>query len=136
MYRNLLNLRVKLLRYSGVSVVAVMVTQGVLWLGLAVPRWPALMANFIAVTIGAVPAYLMNRSWVWGRTNSHSVREEILPFWIYSLVGLAVSTACVALADAWFTSTGLLMLANLLAFGTLWLGKFFVLETILFNQRD
>tara|TARA_B100001758_G_C18411928_1_gene616421 strand:+ start:2436 stop:2846 length:411 start_codon:yes stop_codon:yes gene_type:complete len=136
MYRNLLNLRVKLLRYSGVSVVAVMVTQGVLWLGLAVLRWPALMANFVAVTIGAVPAYLMNRSWVWGRTNSHSVREEILPFWIYSLVGLAVSTACVALADAWFTSTGLLMLANLLAFGTLWLGKFFVLETILFNQRD
>lgn len=136
MYRNLLNLRVKLLRYSGVSVVAVMVTQGVLWLGLAVLRWPALMANFIAVTIGAVPAYLMNRSWVWGRTNSHSVREEILPFWIYSLVGLAVSTACVALVDAWFTSTGLLMLANLLAFGTLWLGKFFVLETILFNQRD
>ena len=136
MHRNLLNLRVKLLRYSGVSVVAVMVTQGVLWLGLAVLRWPALMANFIAVTIGAVPAYLMNRSWVWGRTNSHSVREEILPFWIYSLVGLAVSTACVALADAWFTSTGLLMLANLLAFGTLWLGKFFVLETILFNQRD
>ena len=63
MYRNLLNLRVKLLRYSGVSVVAVMVTQGVLWLGLAVLRWPALMANFIAVTIGAVPAYLMNRSW-------------------------------------------------------------------------
>ncbi|HAE55191.1 MAG TPA: hypothetical protein DCG25_09485 [Acidimicrobiaceae bacterium] len=136
MYRNLLNLRVKLLRYSGVSVVAVMVTQGVLWLGLVVLRWPALMANFIAVTIGAVPAYLMNRSWVWGRTNSHSVREEILPFWIYSLVGLAVSTAYVALADAWFTSTGLLMLANLLAFGTLWLGKFFVLETILFNQRD
>ena len=136
MYRNLLNLRVKLLRYSGVSVVAVTVTQGVLWLGLAVLRWPALMANFVAVTIGAVPAYLMNRSWVWGRTNSHSVREEILPFWIYSLVGLAVSTACVALADAWFTSTGLLMLANLLAFGTLWLGKFFVLETILFNQRD
>ena len=30
----------------------------------------------------------------------------------------------------------LLILANLLAFGTLWLGKFFVLETILFNQRD
>jgi len=36
----------------------------------------------------------------------------------------------------WFASTAILMLANLLAFGTLWLGKFFVLETILFNQRD
>ena len=136
MSRNLLNLRVKLLRYSGVSVVAVAVTQVVLWFGLAVLSWPALAANVVAVTLGAVPAYLMNRTWVWGRRDSHSVREEILPFWIYRLVGLAVSTACVALADVWFASTAILMLANLLAFGTLWLGKFFVLETILFNQRD
>tara|TARA_Y100001970_G_scaffold281736_1_gene393128 strand:- start:3600 stop:4010 length:411 start_codon:yes stop_codon:yes gene_type:complete len=136
MSSKLLNLRVKLLRYSGVSVVAVVVTQGALWFGLVVLRWPALAANVVAVTIGAVPAYLMNRSWVWERRHSHSVREEILPFWLYSLVGLAVSTVCVTLADLWFASTAILMLANLLAFGTLWLGKFFVLETILFNQRD
>ena len=127
------DLRVKLLRYSGVSVIAVLVTQSCLWLGLAVIKWPALAANIFAVTIGAVPAYLMNRSWVWGRRDSHSVREEILPFWLYSLLGLVMSTTLVALADIWFTSTAVLMLANLLAFGALWLGKFFVLEKVLFK---
>ena len=127
------DLRVKLLRYSGVSVIAVLVTQSCLWLGLAVIKWPALAANIFAVTIGAVPAYLMNRSWVWGRRDSHSVREEILPFWLYSLLGLVMSTTLVALADIWFTSTAVLMLANLLAFGGLWVGKFFVLEKVLFK---
>ena len=127
------DLRVKLLRYSGVSVIAVLVTQSCLWLGLAVIKRPALAANIFAVTHGAVPAYLMNRSWVWGRRDSHSVREEILPFWLYSLLGLVMSTTLVALADIWFTSTAVLMLANLLAFGGLWVGKFFVLEKVLFK---
>ena len=136
MHSNLSNLRTKLLRYSGVSIVAVVVTQGVLGFGLVVFKWPPLVANIVAVTIGAVPAYLMNRSWVWGRRDSHSVREEILPFWFYSLIGLAISTICVALADVWFASPAVLMLANLLAFGSIWLGKFFVLETILFNRQD
>ena len=133
MFDTFSDLRVKLLRYSGVSVIAVLVTQSCLWLGLAVIKWPALAANIFAVTIGAVPAYLMNRSWVWGRRDSHSVREEILPFWLYSLLGLVMSTTLVALADIWFTSTAVLMLANLLAFGALWLGKFFVLEKVLFK---
>ncbi|MED5361742.1 MAG: GtrA family protein [Actinomycetota bacterium] len=115
------------------SVIAVLVTQSCLWLGLAVIKWPALAANIFAVTIGAVPAYLMNRSWVWGRRDSHSVREEILPFWLYNLLGLVMSTTLVALADIWFTSTAVLMLANLLAFGGLWVGKFFVLEKVLFK---
>ena len=133
MFDTFSDLRVKLLRYSGVSVIAVLVTQSCLWLGLAVIKWPALAANIFAVTIGAVPAYLMNRSWVWGRRDSHSVREEILPFWLYSLLGLVMSTTLVALADIWFTSTAVLMLANLLAFGGLWVGKFFVLEKVLFK---
>ena len=133
MFNTFSDLRVKLLRYSGVSVIAVLVTQSCLWLGLAVIKWPALAANIFAVTIGAVPAYLMNRSWVWGRRDSHSVREEILPFWLYSLLGLVMSTTLVALADIWFTSTAVLMLANLLAFGGLWVGKFFVLEKVLFK---
>tara|TARA_Y100000588_G_C13570926_1_gene634570 strand:+ start:107 stop:241 length:135 start_codon:yes stop_codon:yes gene_type:complete len=44
-----------------------------------------------------------------------------------------MSTTLVALADIWFTSTAVLMLANLLAFGGLWVGKFFVLEKVLFK---
>ena len=127
-------LRVKLLRYSGVSTVAVVITQTCLWFGLVVTKWPAVVANVVAVSLGAIPAYLLNRSWVWGRKDSHSVRDEILPFWLYNLAGLAISSTLVTLADLWWASTALVMSANLVAFGVLWLGKFFILEKVLFKR--
>lgn len=134
MSNQLWTLRVKLLRYSGVSAVAVVVTQTCLWFGLVVIKWPAVVANVVAVSLGAIPAYLLNRSWVWGRKDSHSVRDEILPFWLYNLAGLAVSSTLVALADLWWASTALVMSANLAAFAVLWLGKFFILEKVLFKR--
>ncbi|MDP6902491.1 MAG: GtrA family protein [Acidimicrobiales bacterium] len=134
MSNQLWTLRVKLLRYSGVSAVAVVVTQTCLWFGLVVTKWPAVVANVVAVSLGAIPAYLLNRSWVWGRKDSHSVRDEILPFWLYNLAGLAVSSTLVALADLWWASTALVMSANLAAFAILWLGKFFILEKVLFKR--
>jgi putative flippase GtrA len=134
MSNQLWTLRAKLFRYSGVSVVAVIVTQTFLWFGLVVVVWPALVANVVAVTVGAVPAYLLNRSWVWGRKDSHSVRNEILPFWLYSVVGLGLSSSLVALADLWWDSTALVMASNLVGFGVLWLGKFFILEKFLFKR--
>ena len=67
MPNQLWTLRVKLLRYSGVSAVAVVITQTCLWFGLVVTKWPAVVANVVAVSLGAIPAYLLNRSWVWGR---------------------------------------------------------------------
>ena len=134
MPNQLWTLRVKLLRYSGVSAVAVVITQTCLWFGLVVTKWPAVVANVVAVSLGAIPAYLLNRSWVWGRKDSHSVRDEILPFWLYNLAGLAISSTLVTLADLWWASTALVMSANLVAFGVLWLGKFFILEKVLFKR--
>ncbi len=134
MSNKLWTLRVKLLRYSGVSAVAVVVTQVCLWFGIVVANWPALAAIVVAVTLGAIPAYSLNRSWVWGRKDSHSVRDEILPFWLYNLAGLAISSTLVTLADLWWASTTLVMSANLVAFAVLWLGKFFVLEMVLFKR--
>ena len=128
------DLRVKLLRYSGVSIVAIAVTQSSLWIGLVVIHWPAVGANIVAVSIGALPAYLLNRSWVWRRTERHSVRDEILPFWAYSLAGLALSSVLVGIADQWSSSTPIVMLANLTTYGLLWVGKFFLLEKILFRR--
>ena len=134
MPNQLWTLRVKLLRYSGVSTVAVVITQTCLWFGLVVTKWPAVVANVVAVSLGAIPAYLLNRSWVWGRKDSHSVRDEILPFWLYNLAGLAISSTLVTLADLWWASTALVMSANLVAFAVLWLGKFFILEKVLFKR--
>ncbi|KIE51878.1 MAG: hypothetical protein MB55_09235 [marine actinobacterium MedAcidi-G3] len=116
------------------SALAVIITQTCLWFGLVIVGWPALVANVFSVTVGAVPAYLLNRSWVWGRNDSHSVRDEILPFWLYSVVGLALSSAFVTFADLWWDSTVMVMAGNLTGFGILWVGKFFMLEKFLFKR--
>ena len=134
MSTRLWDLRVKLVRYSGVSIVAIALTQASLWVGLVLIDWPAIGANMFAVSIAAIPAYLLNRSWVWNRNDRHSIRAEILPFWVYSLAGLAVSSVLVGVADRWWSSTPIVMLANLSAYALLWLGKFFLLEKILFKR--
>ena len=126
-------LRVKLLRFAGVSVVALVVTQGTLFLLNGVFGWPGVAANLVAVCVAAVPAYLLNRAWVWEKNGRHSVRGEIVPFWTYNLLGLLFSTMLVALADAWFGTTWSVQLANLVGFGVLWVGKFLFLEKVLFG---
>ncbi|MEM8904010.1 MAG: class I SAM-dependent methyltransferase [Actinomycetota bacterium] len=91
--------QLRLLRYAGVSAVTVVFTQAVLFSAYGVGITGAL-ANVIAVTLGAVPNYLLNRAWVWERSGSHDVWREIVPFWTYALLGLVVSTIVVAWADA------------------------------------
>lgn len=123
----------KLLRFTGVSVVSLVVTQGTLFLCSAVFDWPGVPSNITAVCVAALPAYLLNRAWVWGKTSTHSVRGEIVPFWTYSLLGLAFSTILVGFADQIWGTTLSVMAANLVGFGILWVGKFVLLEKVLFG---
>ncbi|WP_420445996.1 GtrA family protein [Candidatus Poriferisodalis sp.] len=124
----------RLVGYGTVSVGTVVVTQGVLVVGYAVLGWPAVVANVVAVCVAAGPAYYANRRWVWARTDRHSVTREILPFWSYSLAGLGVSSLFVALAEGWWPSTVAVSAANLVGFGALWVGKFLLLDRVLFAR--
>lgn len=133
MLSRLWNHRVKLLRFAGVSVVALVVTQSTLLLCKGILDWPGVTSNIVAVCLAAVPAYLLNRRWVWRKNGRHSVRGEIVPFWTYNLVGLVFSTALVALADSWWGTTWSVLAANLVGFGALWIGKFLFLEKVLFG---
>ena len=126
--------RTKLLRYAGVSGVSLLVTQSVLFIGKDVLDWPGALANVTAVCVAALPAYVLNRAWVWGKHGAHSWRAEVVPFWSYNLVGLAFSTLLVAVADGIWGSTGAVMISNLVAFGVLWAGKFLFLEKVLFGS--
>ena len=129
------DLRIKLLRFAGVSVVSLVVTQSTLFVGKAVLGWPAVVANVVAVCVAALPAYLLNRAWVWDLTDRHSVRSEIVPFWTYNLLGLAFSTLLVGIADARWGTTLSVQMANITAFGVLWVGKFLLLEKVLFARH-
>jgi putative flippase GtrA len=123
----------KALRYSMVSVVAVASSQLILVICSSFLGWSFVASNVTAVGVSSVPSYLLNRAWVWGRSGSHDFLREVVPFWVFAFVGLGFSTLLVHLAESYSDSTIVLMLANLTAFGILWIGKYLVLDQLLFN---
>jgi putative flippase GtrA len=123
----------KAAKYSMVSVVAVACSQTILIVCSSLLDWGFVASNVTAVTVSSVPSYLLNRAWVWRRTGSHDVLREVVPFWVFAFIGLGFSTLLVHLADDHSDSTFMLMLANLTAFGILWVAKYLVLDQVLFN---
>lgn len=120
-------------RYAMVSVVAVAVSQAVLLTTSGVLGWRPVAANVTAVSIGAIPSYLLNRAWVWGKRGPSHLWREVVPFWALALLGLAFSTLLVAVASSWNDATWVVSGANLTAFGLLWVAKYLLLDAILFK---
>ena len=127
------NVGPKAIKYSMVSVVAVIVTQAVIFACVEGFELAWVLSNFIAVTIGCIPSYTLNRAWVWGKRGRNHLWREVVPFWALALLGLIFSTVLVALADRWTDAPIAVNLANLTAFGILWVAKFWVLDAILFK---
>ena len=132
------------LRYGTTSLVATATSMTVLGVLVSATTIPAGVANVIATAVGAVPSFELNRRWVWGRTGPRSVRAEVVPFWLLSLAGLALSTLTVSATAAWAGSAGLdgaartvaIEVANLAAWGSLWIAQFIVLDRILFRRPE
>jgi putative flippase GtrA len=131
----------RLVRYGAVSAVATVTSLTVLTALVATRTTAPAIANVIATGVGTVPSFELNRRWVWGRRGRRSVRGEIAPFVALSFTGLALSTAAVALAAAWADGAGLgaaartvaVNLANLAAFGALWVLQYVLLDRVLFG---
>jgi len=129
-------------RYMAVSVVNVIVGQGLLLLFHAVLHWNQVVANAVSVCISAVPAYYLSRAWVWGRSGKSHFKTEVLPFWIFVAVGLVFSTAMVALVShltgaASTPPSQLTLMEKLLpnlvnagSFFILWVLRFFLLDKL------
>lgn len=130
------------LKYSAVSVVNVVVGQTLLFAFVAWGHLGATTANVLAVSISAIPAYYMNRAWVWGRRGKSDWKREVLPFWGFALLGLIVSTLVVTIVssmvgvekgvDDWRQYVP--NIANITAFGILWVAKFFILDAMIFGR--
>lgn len=124
----------KLLRYSAASLVGVVVGQSCLYLFYEVLDMAAVLANFLAVAISSVPAYLINRYWVWQKRDRNDLRREVLPFWGMAFAGLVLSSIFVALVDDRTDWAPAIQAANLAGFGVLWVAKFLVLDKVLFAE--
>lgn len=125
----------KVLRYSAVSFIAVPVTQIILLVFQYGFGWNGLEANTMAVAVTVVPVYVLNRYWVWGKRDKNNFVTEILPFWGMTLLGLLVSTLCVAYADSHFESPLMVNVANAFGFGLVWILKFAVLDRMMFGKE-
>ena len=123
-------------KYSAVSVIGVIMGQSLLALFSGILDWDAVLSNILAVSITAIPAFLLNKRWVWSSDGKISFRREILPFWTFTGMGLALSTGLVALADSVSDSHLLVMAANLGGFGVLWVAKFLFLDQVMFGHSE
>jgi putative flippase GtrA len=129
----------KKVRYALVSVVAVPIgTAAVAVFNVAglTAGWSAVFGN----SVGAVPSYLLNRYWVWGKTGTNRLFSEILPFWIITLVGIAFSLLIAHEAGRVTRDHGIggvvriliLLVANVAGFGILWVAKYIIFNKLLF----
>ncbi len=122
-------------KYFAVSMVNVVLGQGLLLLFQAVIGIEPVLSNVLAVSISAIPAYYLTRAWVWGKRGRSHLYKEVLPFWGFAFAGLLLSSASVwaasKVSDFWLVPN----LANIAAFGVLWVVKFFILDAFMFGRQ-
>lgn len=130
------------MRYCAVSAIATVTSLTVLGVLVATRTASPALANIVATAVGTVPSFELNRRWVWRKTGERSVAAEIAPFCALSFAGLLLSTFAVDVAARWASAIGLtgvmrtfaVELANVAAFGTLWVLQYVVLDRVLFGQ--
>jgi putative flippase GtrA len=133
----------KLVRYTMVSAISVVISQALLAFTYGVLEWSAIRSNIFAVAVSSVPAYYLNRAWAWGKRGRSHLMREVVPFWALNFLGLVVSTIFADIAedraqdfsDSRFTQTLIINGAALAAFGLLWVGKFVILNKLLFRSH-
>ncbi len=123
----------KLIKYGAASGAGIVASQSVLIFCLVVLDFAAITSNLIAVTVGAVPNYMINRAWTFNKTGTHSFTREVLPFWLMAIFGLVLSTFAVAwVDDRWGDNVVLISGTSIASFGVLWVAKFIILDRVLF----
>jgi putative flippase GtrA len=121
-------------KYSAASMSGVVTSTAALFVLLELVDMDPVPSNIIAVTLGAIPNYLVNRAWTFNKRGAHSFTREVLPFWGMAILGLILSTFAVAWASRrWEDNTLVIMAANIGSFGMLWVARFFILERVLFK---
>jgi putative flippase GtrA len=133
----------KIWRYCAVSGVSTCLTLVLLFVFYRVGGLSPRKANVIATCIATVPAYYLNRSWAWGKNGKSHFMKEVAPFWTIALVSLFISTEAVGFAASQSKSVHsvdvkglILVFANFVTYGFLWVGKFMLFNKVLFKHHE
>ena len=127
-----------MIRYAATSLIAVALTQVLILFFLELVELKPEPANLASTMLVSVPAFLLNKYWVWGKSGRARIRREVIPFWVFTVAGWALSTGAVFLADESTTEdtaihTISVMAASIAGFGILWVLKYLFLDKIMFG---
>lgn len=134
---------VKVWRYTVGSVVAA-ATSAVVFAGAYAVGIGPTASSVLAFFAGAVPNWVLNRSWAWQRSGPVHVRREIVLYAVVSAVSLVASAAATDWADhavPGVTSDHALRVvlvaaAYVATYGVLFVAKYVVYELVVFAGDD
>jgi putative flippase GtrA len=133
----------KLLRYSAVSVIALVLSETLLVTFAAAFGLSAVWSSTLATGLATIPAYFLNRQWVWSKPGRSHLWKEVVPFWVLAVIGWAFATVAVHIAESsayrhhLHSSARVALIAGtyIAAYGVLWVGKFVLFNKVLFAHR-
>jgi putative flippase GtrA len=133
------SLAIRFSRYTVGSIVAFVVSEVALIFFFGTGLVGAAAASVLAFVAGAIPNYFLNRSWVWNRRGRISVRRELVPYVLVSVVTLCVA-AIATVAAARLAPSGrgaqtvFVAAAYLATYGALFVAKFAVYHRFIFAE--
>jgi putative flippase GtrA len=128
-----------LVRYVLVSGATVVLSFSVIALLYGTRLIPdAVWATGVGNLVAALPAYQLNRRWAWRKSGRSHVRREILPFWVFSALGIVASIGGASIVRHTISShhwshllnTGLVSMSNVASFAVLWVLKLALLNRL------
>ncbi|MEJ5946691.1 GtrA family protein [Pseudokineococcus basanitobsidens] len=120
----------RMLRYAGGSGVATVCSAVGFWLVYAVLDGSTTTATVLGWLAGAVPNYVINRTWVWRVRGRPSARRELLPYVAVVLLTLALATGATALTERVLEALGATDAVRVLGVNAAFLGVYALMALV------
>lgn len=128
----------KKLRYVWVSLAFLPIGQGLLQV---LGHWldDYVVASLLAASIATLPNFFANKHLVWRVHSGRELHKQVLVFWLAVMLGVSLATVFTFFVEKSVTDQetvvrgGAVFCAQVVGFGTVWIGRFIVLDRWLFK---